>query len=409
MIAIIAVLFLVVTMTSPNTGSYFIGRELCQSFSTVRWFCQLFGTAPSSMDMLGRSPFSPKNDMKKIVSHLVQLSWTVAIYFCHLYCAYQTITETMRRHLPFFTQLLYNCELIITTISMTMIFIGCRYHSAQYHIVTDKIVEVLVGFELFGENNMLQKVQQRLNAVIVFATVLFMISVGCDFHTRPTFWKTLISVGSYILPHWITVMAMIQYTYVVSVIHQITKHSNRVLKRQVEIQHTVSEKNVFDTIDFLQQKILLINHLMYDVNKVFGWLFLNTILSVIIVSSVQFLEGYQFSYRKTVSIRDITYFIYTIFWIVLQLGHLMLFLYPNHLVKYEMKKIALNLCELDRPELFEIVEKFSRQFLLHDGQYLACGIVELDLKLLTSIFGALTTYLVLLIQYDTGDYRSQFG
>nr|XP_029730549.1 putative gustatory receptor 59f [Aedes albopictus] len=392
-------------MTSPNTSSYYVNRELCKSFATIQRFCLLFGTAPYSLDMSSASSLWYKNELKQTTIYGVQLSWTAIIYGCHLYCAYQTITQTTQSDILFFTKLLYNTEIIASTIGISLIFISCRYYSAQYKILADKLVEILTGFEQFGDNDMLQKVQRRLKVVLIFATVLFTISAICDFNTRATLSQSLVSVGSYIVPHWITVMGLIQYTFVASVIHQITRHSNDIVKKQIKSQRTITEKSAFSALEVLQQKVLLINHLMYDVNRVFGWLFLNTIILAILVSSIQFLEGYQFSYRKAISKEDLTYFIYTITWTILQLGHLMLFLYPNHLVKYEMKKIGLNLCEIDGPQLNAIVEKFSRQLLLHDGYYLACGIVELDLKLLTTIFGALTTYMVLLIQYDTGAQR----
>nr|QHN69215.1 gustatory receptor 9 [Sirex nitobei] len=100
-------------------------------------------------------------------------------------------------------------------------------------------------------------------------------------------------------------------------------------------------------------------------------------------------------------------------WCILHVGRIFVIVQPCYTVSEESKKtasIVSKLLSLDwEPEVRKQLKMFSLQLLHRPFELSACGHFSLNRSLITSIAGAVTTYLVILIQFQKGDETVQAG
>ncbi|XP_019890708.2 gustatory receptor for sugar taste 43a-like [Musca domestica] len=96
-----------------------------------------------------------------------------------------------------------------------------------------------------------------------------------------------------------------------------------------------------------------------------------------------------------------------VMWITFHTSRLLLVVEPCHRVSAESSKTIHIICEIERgihdSILAEEVNKFWQQQLVFKDRFSACGLVMVDRSLLTSIFSAIATYLVIIIQFQKSD------
>ncbi|XP_061402429.1 gustatory receptor for sugar taste 43a-like [Musca vetustissima] len=96
-----------------------------------------------------------------------------------------------------------------------------------------------------------------------------------------------------------------------------------------------------------------------------------------------------------------------VLWITFHASRLLLVVEPCHRISAESSKTIHIICEIERgihdSILAEEVKKFWQQQLVFKDRFSACGLVMVDRSLLTSIFSAIATYLVIIIQFQKSD------
>uniref|UniRef100_A0A1I8NC04 Gustatory receptor n=1 Tax=Musca domestica TaxID=7370 RepID=A0A1I8NC04_MUSDO len=96
-----------------------------------------------------------------------------------------------------------------------------------------------------------------------------------------------------------------------------------------------------------------------------------------------------------------------VMWITFHTSRLLLVVEPCHRISAESSKTIHIICEIERgihdSILAEEVNKFWQQQLVFKDRFSACGLVIVDRSLLTSIFSAIATYLVIIIQFQKSD------
>ncbi|XP_073813212.1 gustatory receptor for sugar taste 43a-like [Musca autumnalis] len=96
-----------------------------------------------------------------------------------------------------------------------------------------------------------------------------------------------------------------------------------------------------------------------------------------------------------------------ILWITFHACRLLMVVEPCHRISAESSKTIHIICEIERgihdSILAEEVKKFWQQQLVFKDRFSACGLVLVDRSLLTSIFSAIATYLVIIIQFQKSD------
>ncbi|XP_055527209.1 uncharacterized protein LOC129719824 [Wyeomyia smithii] len=362
---------------------------------------QLFGVVPYPLEGFPPNSSNRISQYRDYFLRFLQYAGTFALYITHIYCAYHMLRIQSRKEISFFMRILYDIQKITSIINLTLIFCGCHYSRTKFHTFADRLMNLIQGFYLPNGDHILERSVKKHQCNILIGTLLIFICMICDIISRPSIIDSCISMGAFILPTWITLIALTPFSYMVNIMEDVCKSTNITLKNIVRDQDSRASADALYKLEFLQQKMLAINHLLYDSANVYGYLFLNILFSSIAINSVQFWELYQFCHRKQVSIENISFAIYCALWILLSIVQLVLFLNPNHQVIYQIRKIRLTICRITRRELVEMAGNFLDQLLLQETRFLACGIAELDLSILVKISGAVTTNLVLLIQNDT--------
>ncbi|XP_055298892.1 gustatory receptor for sugar taste 43a-like isoform X2 [Sitodiplosis mosellana] len=95
-------------------------------------------------------------------------------------------------------------------------------------------------------------------------------------------------------------------------------------------------------------------------------------------------------------------------WCCFHLSRLLLIVEPCHMATTEARKTIIIVCEVLRnckdSSVEPILQRFWRQLLADRTFYFtACGMCTIDRQILTSISGAIATYLVILIQFQKSD------
>ncbi|XP_014219005.1 gustatory receptor for sugar taste 43a-like [Copidosoma floridanum] len=96
-----------------------------------------------------------------------------------------------------------------------------------------------------------------------------------------------------------------------------------------------------------------------------------------------------------------------VFWIIFHVYRLLLFVQPCYMVSVKAKitgaLVSQALAQNWDPKAKKQLEIFSLQLLHRPVEFTACGLFFLDRGLVTSIVGAVTTYLVILVQFQNAD------
>ncbi|XP_055604186.1 uncharacterized protein LOC129752431 [Uranotaenia lowii] len=97
--------------------------------------------------------------------------------------------------------------------------------------------------------------------------------------------------------------------------------------------------------------------------------------------------------------------------VLFRLAKVLAIVVPNSLVKSKNRKIAVTLCklaDLDNPNIpSSEIDNFLRQISELSDVHWICGTVQLGMPLLVTMFSLLTTYMVILIQFEPGKNKHE--
>ncbi|XP_055607921.1 gustatory receptor for sugar taste 43a-like [Uranotaenia lowii] len=88
---------------------------------------------------------------------------------------------------------------------------------------------------------------------------------------------------------------------------------------------------------------------------------------------------------------------------ILRVGYVFIIVVPNSLINAENNKTALILCKFDEtedPALNSSIDRFLQQLNEAKNIFSVCGMLNLGMALLVSMIASLSTYMVILIQFD---------
>ncbi|XP_055604281.1 putative gustatory receptor 59f [Uranotaenia lowii] len=389
------------------------GKSSCRSkldniFRPVVLASQLFGAAPLPWKGFA-DPEIIANQNLTWVKFLCVLQnvWTLVFYGGNVYSIYTQIQIFAGQNAvgSSFVQILVRIVTVYSIIITTTIFIGCRMHWEKYNELAAKLIDLVYGLDFFDGSNIFEKPFQRHWKLMVLTVLLAAACVICEFATNFDVLSSFIYLIGYHTSNIIILLTLSQYNFAMGIVYESCKCARRAMESLAQKQSSLNATDLVNAVRILRNKNLQAWHLLYGINKTFGWLLINVILNVTISTSVEVLEIYQFCRKLTFDQNDFVYLFYVLVVIALLVDQIFQVLYPNHLVKLEMIKTGLNLCQFNKVEIMDEVRSFSELILMQEDKLEACGIVELDLSVLAAMVGVLTTYVVLMIQYDKSSYK----
>lgn len=320
----------------------------------------------------------------------------------------------------FLTKILYIGEYIIGTFNLLLVIIGCQYQKQLYRVFFRRLVNVDINLQKCGiqPNYITTKAYLNRSMAIYFVFFTFVIIVDFMYNSMHAA-SFVVSSTVYTIPNIVSTLALTQYAAVLHFIRDKLRTINLILRRLVTNSNfndhpsrlTVISvlarelgmiNNVPRVLDILRKQHAELSRLMELLNQCYGLLIILIIIAAYIILSTQFYAFYKMAegFDET----DIWLTIYTILWVILHSEKVLLVLYPINDVCDERKRSGNILYEMDLAENnskdFNIIKTFADQLIHENSPPNAMRIINLDLTLAGTMVGVLTTYLIILIQFD---------
>ncbi|XP_052859748.1 uncharacterized protein LOC128266998 [Anopheles cruzii] len=299
--------------------------------------------------------------------------------------------------MPFFNSLLYNLELLLEMTSALLIIVGCNRKSHMY----DKVLGQFVSLQLGFDRRELSWVAGWFNRLLFSSVIIFFVGITVDWLSWQQPYMTLSSLCCVHIPVLLTAMAVSQYWFAITFVLQNCRKINRQMNEFSDRTNDDGDKRLYE-LERLRMQHKDLHELMLYINDGFGKLLLSTFLAIVVVVNVELLELYQYFRRGVLSVSVGSHILYALVWLLLHLVLLLLIVYPNHAMHNERMRTGLLLFELpgmDSERGDHGIMHFSQQILHQRQPYKACGIITLNLSIISTIVGALSTCLVILIQF----------
>lgn len=408
-----------------KTSSYRknVEKEFYESFKKFLWMNQLFCAAPLCLNL----DASPSGTKMKIFSSF-HMFYGVLIGGC-------VSTATFWQHqqfdtsIGFLTGVLYMSEYIIGTFSLLLVIIGCYYNRRTYKMIFGRLVNVDLKLQECGVLPNFDSTRVYLKRGMILFTIFFTIVVVVDIMSNdPRADSFIISSSVYTIPNLITTLALMQYVALLHYLQDKLKTINSVLQQvastrifdyhQQMVNNKLSVISVFSgnnmntghngiekILNTLRKQHAELLRLMELLCNRFGLLIILTFCAAYVALSSQLYEFYKISVGFDNVFSWLT--VYTILWVIMNFGKILLIVHPTNNFVDERKRTGYLIYKIDafrrnssNTRLHLMLKMFSDQLLHETSSPNAMRIINLDMTILATMLGVLTTYLIILIQFD---------
>uniref|UniRef100_A0A182PHU1 Gustatory receptor n=1 Tax=Anopheles epiroticus TaxID=199890 RepID=A0A182PHU1_9DIPT len=321
-------------------------------------------------------------------------------------CGYRAIAELIEVPMPFFTAVLYVNEVILCVCITVQTMVRGYGEAERYDQFLERILTVATAVPATEWAKAVLYLRVRLHWLGTTFTVIFSLGLLLDYLHFGSIGATLFSLGAYMLPNMLAAMSLAQYTAGTVLIYKLQQIVNRQLR-------TATRKQLRGQLQTTKHHYLQLDHCVQLITRSYNVLIVSNVFAGINVTSLQLLEIYQ--YLQANESKPI-YMGYNILWIALQLGMLLMVLCPSDRTKREQTHFGTILFELSQCNEFtgdDVDQQIAHLRLLTLNQKrivpTACGVLKLELSTLSSIFVALLSFMIILIQFDTSKLNKHGG
>lgn len=385
-----------------------VEEELYDSFKKFLWFNQVFCAAPIQLNLLEANA-RKRDKYQKFISaiHLI-FGLSICVAVC-LATYYQN--QDFDTTIGFMTRILYMGEYVIGTFNLVLVILSCQYQKKFYSFFFERLVSIDVSLRKCGCITSFESTRTYLSRSMGLYGAFFAAVIVIDFMYNRMHGESFIRSSTvYTIPNVVSALALTQYSMVLHYIHGKFKSLNTMLERIVKDNSTEAGKLSFVpahcsgtgiVVGTLRKQHGELSRLMEILNGCFGLLIILTVVAAYIILSTQFYAFYKMS--EGFDEDNIWLTIYTILWIILHSFKVFLVLFSVNRVSDDKRRTGLLLFGVDSPGYSKLqpeIKMFADQ-LLHDSEPPnAMKIINLDLTIVGTMVGVLTTYLIILIQFD---------
>lgn len=392
-------------------------KNFRESFKNFLLVNQIFCAAPINLRCLEPTIF----DKITAAAHLFY-GFTMCGVVCFATYLQNTLFDS---GMGFLTRILYMGEYIIGTFNLLLIIVGCQYQRRFYGIFFTRLVNVDINLQKCGVQPNLETTRIYLKrSLLIYGIFVISVIVVDFFYNHSNVESFARSSTVYTVPNIVSTLALTQYSSVLHYIRDKFKTINEIIVRLVTTRSvsdlTINNKlNIISVLalnngqngsarvlNILRKQHSELTRLLELLNRCFGLLIVLTLIAAYIILSTQF---YAF-YRMTEGFdeHDIWLTIYTCQWVLLHGGKVFLILYPNNDISDEREKTGRLLFQLDfsdeksanNVKTICVLKTFANQLLHENAPPNALRVIHLDLTIVGTMLGVLTTYLIILIQFD---------
>ncbi|XP_035784469.1 uncharacterized protein LOC118462677 [Anopheles albimanus] len=303
------------------------------------------------------------------------------------------------KHYPFFNGLLYNLEILLALTNTLLITVGSRRFACMYDQVLQHFIEILQksGNHVLG----LDWISVWFNRMLIVSIGTFLLAIAIDWLSWQNVCMTLASICCVHLPTLVTAFTVGQYWFAVTfVLHACRRINGRMI--DASLGKRCESANRVRLLESFRKQHSMFHELMIYINGGYGKVLLSITATIIVVVNVELLELYQYLRQGVGSVSNGSHVVYAVIWLLIHIGLLLLIVYPNHSMDHERRRTGLLLYEhfgASNKEENEALIRFSKQILHQREEYRACDIVPLNLSIIATLIGALSTGLAILIQF----------
>lgn len=387
-----------------------IETEFYNSFKKFIWVNQVCCAAPIDLGLsINRRTLSKASSV---------LHALLGVFICAT-VSFATYLQSKQfdASMGFMTRTLYMGEYIIGTFNLLLIIVGCQYQKRNYLIFFKRLINVDINLNKCGIQPKFQPTKNFLKRSMAVYTIFFAFVIVVDFMYNRMHGDSFVRSSTvYTIPNVISTLALTQYAMVLHVIRDKFNKINAILsdlisnKRFTDRHQMINKFNIISVVSMNKCKVNVdkainilrkqhdeLSRLLELLNKCFGLLIILILIAAYIILSTQFYAFYKMTegFEET----DIWLTAYTILWVMLHSGKVLLILYPINDVIDERKRTGRLLYQMDFVDS-NAAKTFADQLLHETSPPNAMRVINLDLTIVGTMFGVLTTYLTILIQYD---------
>ncbi|XP_058456853.1 uncharacterized protein LOC131434216 [Malaya genurostris] len=358
---------------------------------------QFLSSAP--FPSMALHPVSHDEGTCSTLGGILQIVWAIVLLSGAIVSAiYKRIWRFDSVDMPFLIYLLFNLELFLGIFITLIVFVGCQLKRTTHDEILTQLVDMMVIFKKVDQAIDLDLLRQLGNKMLTGAGTFFGIIIAVDAVYHQHIGKSACGTGAYLLPHAVQTITLFQYGYVLVYAYRQFKTMNTfLLSLRFALKNDLI--NYIRHLETMRKQHMELHRLVFKMNQLFGIFHIVSIILVLTATSIACLEVYQKIQFENTGL----YLAYSALWVVLHCSKLILILYPNYLVENERDLTGIllhGIPQCDNQQYNVEVKMFTRQVVHQKGSYSACGIVDLNLSVLASIFGAMTTFLIILIEFD---------
>ncbi|KAG4069536.1 hypothetical protein HA402_006902 [Bradysia odoriphaga] len=428
-------------------------RELRRSLRRMIFWCKFFGVAPINLNF--QTDAHQNLSFFKILllncRFVLHVLWSLLILTAIAISIHYERSFDERDTSSFILKCLYMGEYLFNISNCLLIVIGCHYQRRVYIKYFNRIIDIDMEFRECGVTTNYSQLNGYVKKFWYCSALFMVLATISDLMYYFNLNDFIRSATIFILSNLLTIVTFIAYfglLYVLKERYKIIQslllqlvHQNEELSTRKPVEHYTLA--VFDVMNIKKsayrvptltmiQQINRLRKIYYDlamfnedINSSFGMLIISTTMSSFIVVSTQLYAFYDIA-RSRDGISDIYLAIYSGLWFIFNSVKVLLILLLNHHVCVERLRSrgatsreflifqkslvtsALYSFKFNKEyrKLQASLYKFSLQ-IFHLKRYQdMTGILNLDLTLLTTIIGSLTTYFVILVQFGDYDHLS---
>ncbi|XP_034479929.1 putative gustatory receptor 59f [Drosophila innubila] len=358
-------------------------EQLRDEMQLMLLICVLSGGAPIAVFPRFRGKFF----------NAVQHFWLIALYAWLCSAAYWELMHSSIK-LNELEHKFYCIEALTYLIHVPCIMILSMRWKHGIAAVIDRIAQFdLTSGYMVKSGSISRNISYHLLAILIF-TVCY---IPIDFcYCQYQVWKTFFDLSTYLLPNILSGISFIPYFILLQGIcrrlHCLTESLKVELRRGLFMQRSVIQQ--------LRLQHLNLLHFTKAVNQTFGV----SVLCVIVSSFFNVNTNLFLAYKNMESpnVEDWAWWMDILLWLLIHLYRMYIILYFNHGVQQEQVN-CLNLLikvQTDSEALIESVNHFTLQLQANVRAYVACGLIVLDYKFITTLLMAITNVFIFLLQYE---------
>lgn len=383
-----------------------LDKSFYNSVKLFLWVNQLFCAAPVNI-------LSANNRRDKFVfaAHLIyRCVLTLAIGLAVAFVVFILIKAFVSDNLVGLSLML--SQMILKLSEMMLVIIGSQYQRKKYEIFLKRLVSVDRNLLKCGVQSNYRSTKAYLLRAMIFYVIFFTCKIIADSQFDDMDGtKLILNILVHELPSICSLLALTQYAVILNCIRGKFRSINDTIEQQmtrtnvgfrlqiVPIVPKNTTKATLEVLRILRKQHHEIAWLMNLLIECFGYLIVVTLISSFLILSVELFTICEFLYN----IRNVYwYIIRSTCWVILYIAKVLLIFNPVSNAFEEAMQTGnlifnLSFDERDSRTIAEL-KTFSHQ-LLHVKSPVACGIVNLNLSVVTTMIGLITTYMLILFQF----------